>query len=191
VNGGQAAAVRGTWSASIEWLADGLAARFPDLRFVEVRYRVKSWKRLDWCTEDALAAIESAAAERVLLVGFSMGGAVSVRAASHPSVAAVLGLAPWLPDELDVSPLVGRRLDVLHGALDRWLPGIPGVNPSVSRRGFERATRLGVEGTYRLIPGAVHGIALRSRLSGRLLALPRAARWKELAAENVALFRDG
>src|SRR4029079_7315640 len=103
----------------------------------------------------------------------------------------VLGLAPWLPDELDVSPLVGRRLDVLHGALDRSPPGDPRVNPSVSRRGFERATRLGVEGTYRLIPGAVHGIALRSLLSGRLLALPRAARWKELAAENVALFRDG
>jgi pimeloyl-ACP methyl ester carboxylesterase len=190
VNGGQAAAVPGTWSASIEWLVDGLAARFPDLRFVEVRYRVKSWKRLDWCVEDALAAIDSAGAERVLLVGFSMGGAVSVRAASHPSVAGVLGLAPWLPDELDVSPLLGRRLDVLHGALDRWLPGIPGVSPSISRRGFERATRLGVEGTYRLIPGAVHGIALRSRLSGRLLALPRAARWKELTGDHVARFRD-
>jgi pimeloyl-ACP methyl ester carboxylesterase len=190
VNGGQAAAVPGTWSASIEWLVDGLAARFRDLRFVEVRYRVKSWKRLDWCVEDALAAIESAGAERVLLVGFSMGGAVSVRAASHPSVAGVLGLAPWLPDEIDVSPLRGRRLDVLHGALDRWLPGIPGVSPSISRRGFERATRLGAEGTYRLIPGAVHGIALRSRLSGRLFALPRAARWKELAGDHVARFRD-
>jgi pimeloyl-ACP methyl ester carboxylesterase len=190
VNGGQAAPVPGTWSASIEWLVDGLAARFPDLRFVEVRYRVKSWKRLDWCVEDAVAAIEGAAAERVLLVGFSMGGAVSVRAASHPSVAGVLGLAPWLPDELDVSPLVGRRLDVLHGALDRWLPGIPGVSPSISRRGFERATRLGVDGTYRLIPGAVHGIALRSRLSGRLLVLPRAARWKELAGDHVARFCD-
>ena len=46
-NGGQAAAVPGTWSASIEWLVDGLAARFPDLRFVEVRYRVESWTRLD------------------------------------------------------------------------------------------------------------------------------------------------
>jgi len=190
VNGGQAAAVRGTWSASIEWLADGLAARFPDLRFVEVRYRVKSWKRLDWCVDDALAAIGVAAAERVLLVGFSMGGAVSVRAAAHPSVTGVLGLAPWLPDELDVSPLVGRRLDVLHGALDRWLPGIPGVSPSSSRRGFERATRLGVEGTYTLIPGAVHGIAVRNRRSGRLLALPRAARWKELVEARVARFRD-
>ena len=190
-NGGQAAAVPGTWSASIEWLVHGLAVRFPDLRFVEVRYRVKSWKRLDWCVEDALAAIEIAEAERVLLVGFSMGGAVSVRAAAHPLVTGLLGLAPWLPDELDVSPLVGRRLDVLHGALDRWLPGIPGVSPSISRRGFERATRLGVEGTYTLIPGAVHGIALRSRRSGKPFALPRASRWRELAAEHVERFRDG
>lgn len=190
-NGGQAAEVAGTWSASIEWLVAGLAPQFPDLRFVEVRYRVKSWKRLDWCVEDAVAAIEGSGAERVLLVGFSMGGAVSVRAAAHSSVAAVLGLAPWLPDELDVSPLVGRRLDVLHGALDRWLPGIPGVNPSISRRGFDRARRLGVEGTYTMIPGAVHGIALRSRRPSRLVALPRAGRWKELAAEHVARFRYG
>ena len=190
-NGGQAAEVPGTWSASIEWLVDNLAPRFPDLRFVEVRYRVKSWKRLEWCVDDALAAIETTRAERVLLVGFSMGGAVSVRAAAHPSVTGVLGLAPWLPDELDVSPLVGRRLDVLHGALDRWLPGIPGVNPSISRRGFERARRLGVDGTYAVIPGAVHGIALRNRRSGKLVALPRAARWEELAAEHVARFQSG
>jgi pimeloyl-ACP methyl ester carboxylesterase len=189
-NGGQAAEVPGTWSASIEWLVERLAPRFADLRFVEVRYRVKSWKRLESCVEDLLAAIETAAAERVLLVGFSMGGAVSVRAAAHPSVTGVLGLAPWLPDALDISPLVGRRLDVLHGALDRWLPGIPGVNPSISRRGFERARRLGVEGTYTMISGAVHGLALRSRRSGRLVALPRAGRWTELAAEHVARFRD-
>jgi pimeloyl-ACP methyl ester carboxylesterase len=189
-NGGRAAEVPGTWSASIEWLVGSLAPRFPDVRFVEVRYRVRSWKRLDWCVEDALAAIEATGSGRVLLVGFSMGGAVSVRAARHPSVGGVLGLAPWLPDQLDVAPLVGRRLDVLHGALDRWLPGVPGVNPSVSRRGFERARRLGVEGTYTLIPGAVHGLALRSP-TGRILTLPRAARWDELAAVHVARFRDG
>ncbi len=180
----------GTWSASIEWLVGRLALRFPDLRFVEVRYRVKSWKRLDWCVEDAVAAIEATGAERVLLVGFSMGGAVSVRAASDPSVAGVLGLAPWLPDQLDLAPLAGRRLDVVHGALDRWLPGIPGVSPSLSRRGFERAKGLGVEGTYTVIAGAVHGMALR-RPGGRLVTLPRAARWEELAAACVARFRDG
>ena len=125
-------------------------ARAPvsDLRFAEVRYRVKSWNRLDLCVEDVLAAIGASRAQRVLLMGFSMGGAVSVRAAAHPAVVEVLGLAPWLPDELDLAPLRGRRLDVLHGALDRWLPGIPGVSPALSRRGYERARALGVDGSY-------------------------------------------
>jgi hypothetical protein len=35
----------------------------------------------------------------------------------------------------------------------------------------------------------VHGIALRTR-AGRLVRLPRAARWVELAAEEVARVRD-
>jgi dienelactone hydrolase len=163
--------------------------RFPELRFAEVRYRVRAWKRLDLCVEDALAAIDVTGGERTLLVGFSMGGAVSVRAAAHESVVGVLGLAPWLPDQLELTPLRGRRLAIVHGALDRWLPGVPGVSPSLSRRGYERARRLGVDGSYTLIPGAVHGIALRTR-SGRLVRLPRAARWVELAAEEVARFRD-
>ena len=189
-NGGRSAEVPGTWSASIEWLVGRLAPLFPDLRFAELRYRVKSWKRLDLCVEDALAAIEASGAERVLLMGFSMGGAVAVRAAAHPAVAGVLGLAPWLPDQLDLAPLRGRRLDVLHGALDRWLPGIPGVSPSSSRRGYERARRLGVDGSYTVIPRAVHGIALRSPW-GALVTLPRAGRWAELAAAEVGRFRAG
>lgn len=184
-NGGQPRELEGTWSASIEWLVRGLVPSFPGLRFVELRYRVRSWRRLDLCVEDLLAAIDASGAERTLLMGFSMGGAVSVRAAAHPSVTAVLGLAPWLPDELDLSPLRGRRLDVLHGALDRSLPGIPGVSPSLSRRGFERARRLQVEGSYTLIHGAVHAIALRSPWR-RLLPLPRASRWLELARQRIA-----
>jgi pimeloyl-ACP methyl ester carboxylesterase len=187
-NGGQAAQVPGTWSASIEWLVRRLAPAFADLRFAEVRYRVKSWKRLDLCVEDAVAAVVAAGAERTLLLGFSMGGAVCVRAAAHPGVVGVVGLAPWLPDQLDLAPLRGRRLDVLHGALDRWFPGIPGVSPSVSRRGYERARKMGVEGSYALIPGALHGLALRAP-SGRLVTLPRAARWAELVAEHVSRFR--
>ena len=121
-------------------------------------------------------------------MGFSMGGAVSVRAAAHPAVVGVLGLAPWLPDELDLAPLRGRGLDVLHGALDRWLPGIPGVSPALSRRGYERARALGVDGSYTLIPRAVHAVALRSP-SGRLVPLPRAASWSELAAARIFDFR--
>ena len=188
VNGGQGAEVPGTWSASIEWLVSRLAPAFPSLRFAEVRYRIKSWKRLDLCIEDTLAAVESTGARRTLLVGFSMGGAVAVAAAAHPSVTGVLGLAPWLPDKLDLTTLRGRRLAVLHGALDRWLPGIPGVSPASSRVGFDRARRLGVEGSYEVIPGAVHGTALRAPW-GALVPLPRAGRWAELAAAEVRAFQ--
>jgi pimeloyl-ACP methyl ester carboxylesterase len=187
VNGGQAAEVPGTWSASLEWLVARLAPSYPDLRFAEVRYRVKSWRRLDECVEDAVAGVEATGGEPTLLVGFSMGGAVAVRAAAHASVVGVVGLAPWLPDQLELTPLLGRRLAVIHGALDRWLPGIPGVSPASSRRGFERARGLGVEATYTVIPGAVHGLALRGR-SGRLVRLPRAGRWAELVSAEVERF---
>jgi dienelactone hydrolase len=187
VNGGQASEVEGTWSATLEWLVQRLAPRFPSLTFAEVRYRIKSWRRLDLCVEDARAAIDAVAAPRTLLLGFSMGGAVAVSAADEPSVERVLGLAPWLPDRLSVKPLRGRRLDVLHGSLDRRLPGIPGVSPALSRRGFDKARALGVEGTYELIPGALHGIALRAR-NGRPVPLPRAHAWARRVAAQLATF---
>ena len=183
-NGGQAAEVEGTWSATLEWLVGRLARRFPALAFAEVRYRIKSWKRLDLCEEDLRAAVAEVGAPRTLLAGFSMGGAVASLAADAPGVEGVLGLAPWLPDRLDLGRLVGRRLDVLHGTLDRWLPGVPGVSPVLSRRGFDRAAALGVPGTYELIPGAVHGAALRAPW-GALVPLPRAGAWANRAAAVV------
>ncbi len=82
VNGGQASEVEGTWSASLEWLVRQLAPQFPELGFAEVRYRIKSWKRLDSCVADARAAVEATAAPRTLLLGFSMGGAVAAQAAA-------------------------------------------------------------------------------------------------------------
>ncbi len=187
VNGGQAGEAEGTWSASLEWLVRRVAPGLPRLRFGEVRYRIKSWKRLDWCVEDALAAIEAAGAARTLLLGFSMGGAVAAQAAAHDSVETVLGLAPWLPDRVPLDGLRGRRLRVLHGSLDRWLPGVPGVSPSSSRRGFERARALGVEGEYTLVPYALHGIAVRA--GGRPLPLPRAGAWARLVAAELERFQ--
>jgi pimeloyl-ACP methyl ester carboxylesterase len=184
VNGGQASEVEGTWSASLEWLVRRLAPRFPEVVFAEVRYRIKSWKRLDDCVADARAAVREAGAGRTLLLGFSMGGAVSISAADEPTVTGVLGLAPWIPERLSLEPLRGKRLDVLHGSLDRWLPGIPGVSASSSRRGFERARALGVDGTYALIPGALHGIALRAP-HGRPIPLPRAREWERRVAAQL------
>jgi pimeloyl-ACP methyl ester carboxylesterase len=176
-----------TWSASLEWLVRRLAPQFPELAFAEVRYRIKSWNRLDWCVEDARAAIAQVGAQRTLLLGFSMGGAVGVRTADDPSVETLLGLAPWLPEQLSLEPLRGKRLRVLHGSLDRALPGIPGVAPALARHGFERALALGAEGEYTLVRGGLHGVAVRAP-SGRLVALPRASKWAALVAEELTAF---
>jgi pimeloyl-ACP methyl ester carboxylesterase len=188
VNGGQAAAVEGTWSASLEWLVAHVAPRFPELRFAEVKYRIKSWNHFDSCLEDARSAIERIDAERTLLLGFSMGGAVAISVADDPRVEGVLGLAPWIPDRLSVEPLRGRRLDVIHGSLDRSFPGIPGVSPANSRIGFERAQALGVPGTYTLVRGALHAIALRA---WRPLPLPRAQTWARHVETHLAAFVTG
>ena len=192
VNGGTSREIAGTWSASLEWLVGRLAPRFPGLGLAEVRYRIKSWRRLDMCVEDAVSAIDAAVgagAREVALLAFSMGGAVSLGAAGHPAVSTVIGLAPWMPDRLPVSELDGRRLAVFHGGLDRWLPGIPGVHPRSSRRGFERASERGVEATYTLIPGALHGVAVRAPWGG-VLPLPRASRWADLVGGELERFQD-
>ncbi|MBA3736661.1 MAG: alpha/beta fold hydrolase [Actinobacteria bacterium] len=189
VNGGQAREVEGTWSASIEWLVRRLAPDFPELGFAEVRYRVKSWKRMDWCVADAIAAVKETEAPRTLLLGFSMGGAVAIQAAAEPAVDAVLGLAPWIPERLSLETLRGKRFDVIHGSLDRWLPGIPGVSTASSRRGYERARALGVDGEYSLVPGALHGIALRAG-DHRLVPLPRAGAWARRVAAQLERFQE-
>ncbi len=188
VNGGQGTEAEGTWSASLEWLVTQLAPRFPALAFAEVRYRIKSWKRLDWCVEDARAALDAVGAHRTLLLGFSMGGAVAAQVADEPSVEALVGLAPWFPDRIPLDRLRGRRLAVFHGSFDRWLPGIPGVSPASSRRGFDRARALGVEGDYTLIRGGLHGVALRARRS-RTIPLPRAHAWARHVADELERFQ--
>ncbi len=190
VNGGQRKHVAGTWSASLEWLVDRLAPGFPELRFAEVRYRVKSWQLLDRCIEDAREAIDAVGASRTLLLGFSMGGAVSSAVADEPSVVGVLGLAPWLPERLPLTALRGKRLRVVHGSLDRAVPGIPGVSARSSRAGFERALALGAEGEYTELRGAVHGVALRAP-TGKPVALPRAGAWLRACTDEVVRFAAG
>ena len=187
LGGGRAREVEGTWGGSIEWLVRELSPGFPELAFAEVRYRIRSWRRVDWCVEDARAAIVESASERTLLLGFSMGCAVAIAAAGERSVRGVLGLAPWIPEELDVAPVADKSLVVLHGSLDRPLPGVPGVSPAISRRGFERATAAGASGSYTIIPGALHGVALRRR-GGGLLPLPRARRWASLVESELRRF---
>lgn len=192
VNGGTAAAVPGTWSASVEWLVRGLAGRIPALHFLEVRYRIKSWQRLDLCVEDGRAALEAAreaGAERIALLAFSMGGAVAVRACVSETQGAlplVVGLNPWLPPQLDLAPLEGRRLAIAHGSLDAPLPGVPGVKPSMSAAAAARARALGAEVSRDVVLG-FHAVALRRR-SGALLALPGAGRYRDFVAGELERF---
>lgn len=190
VNGGGRAEVAGTWSASVEWLVEHLAPRFPRLRFGEVRYRVKSWRRLDLCVEDGLAALTELDPRRTLMLGFSMGGAVSVRLARESTVTSVVALAPWLPERLDLAALEGKRLAILHGGLDSPLPGIPGVTAKSSRRAFDRARALGVDATYTLIRGALHGVAVRTPSGTGTIPLPRARTWLEHVSAEVERFHE-
>ncbi len=190
VNGGTAAEVPGTWSASLEWLVKRLAGRFPGLGFLEVKYRVKSWRRLDLCVEDghaAIAAAREAGAEELALLAFSMGGAVAVRNAAQHGVRVVVGVNPWLPPALELEPLVGRRLAIVHGALDAPLPGIPGVKPSMSKSAYERALALGIDAERRVVPRGLHAVALRRR-GGGLVPLPGARRYGELVGDELERF---
>ncbi len=189
VDGGTAAETPGTWSASIEWLVRRLAGRFPELSFLEVRYRVKSWRRLELCVEDGAAAVTAAehtGARELALLAFSMGGAVAVQNAAAPAVRLVIGVNPWLPPQLELEPLRGRRLAIIHGSLDAPLPGIPGVKPSMSRHAAERASALGVEVERQVVP-SFHAIALRGR-GGAPFALPGSRRVAELVSDELENF---
>ena len=146
VNGGTGTSCPATGAPRSNGWSSAWPREHPAIAFHEVRYRVKSWKHLDSCLEDAEAALDAAAdpgGRRTLLLGFSMGGAVSIGVAGHPSVSTVVGLAPWIPARLDVGGMRGRRLAVIQGSLDGWIPGIPGVSPRSSRAASSASTTWG------------------------------------------------
>jgi dienelactone hydrolase len=178
----------GTWSATSEWLARRIAREHPDWSVAEVRHRAGSRPRLAAAVEDGHAAICALAAmgrPPGALVGFSLGGRVAVALAGAESVRSVVGLAAWLPDGVDLRPLVGRRLHLAHGTLDRTLPGVPGISPRISEAAAARAEALGVPTELTMIAGGVHGVAARGRFTG-LLPLPRAGRWARMVMDAVA-----
>ncbi len=157
----------------------------PGLAFYEVRYRIRSWKRLEMCIEDARAALDvvagAGASGAVALLGYSMGGAVSLAVAGDPAVTTFIGLAPWLPEEIGVEGLAGRRVAVVHGSID----GRPfGVSPRQSRRGVERMRARGIEASYALVRGGLHALALPGP-GDALIPLPRAAEWARLVGAEL------
>lgn len=174
LDGGIRRAASGVWGPTPQIVADRLAPELPGLRLIELRYRVRSYRRLDLCTEDARAAVALAGGAPLALVGYSMGGAVAIGIADAPGVVSVTGIAPWVPGHLDLTRLRGRRVLITHGTLDADTV-FPGVSRSHSRGAWARMRSLGVEAEYVTIPWATHGLALRAPWG--LVPLPRCREW--------------
>ena len=119
--------------------------------------------------------------------------AVRFRCGSAPTIlySGVLALAPWLPEQLDLSPLEGKRLAIVHGTLDGPLPGIPGVTAKSSRHAYERAVAQGIDASYTLVRGGLHhGAAVPLSLgpNGGPAASPGVARRDR---DELARFEEG
>lgn len=86
------------------------------------RFRVRGWNGAQASPvgdlTEALDAIAASGPVPVVLIGHSMGARAAVRAAGHPAVSAVAGLAPWLPAGEPVDQLAGRRVLLVHGTAD-------------------------------------------------------------------------
>jgi predicted esterase len=132
-----------------------------------LRYELRGWNGAQMSpVADALWALEEIRRRHddvpVALVGHSMGGRTAMRVAADPSVVAIVGLAPWLPDGEPVDSLAGRRALVLHGTLDRV------TSAAASRRFSERARAVGATVDYVAMRGETHAMVLRARTWHRL-----------------------
>ncbi|MCW2971979.1 MAG: hypothetical protein JWN72_252 [Thermoleophilia bacterium] len=187
--GGTGGARAGRWSSNMAYLAPRLRrALGADTRIVELRWGNSSWRTPrpafadlgHALTHEALTAPDD---RRVVLVGFSMGGAACLANAAAPGVVGLVGIAPWLPGELPIAALRGRRLRIVHGTLDGELPLVPGLRSTSARSAVERARAAGVDASFTEVAGALHGLALPV---GPLLApMPRARSYAQRVTASV------
>lgn len=101
---------------------------------------------------------------RVLVAGHSMGARAALRAAGHPAVCAVAGLAPWLPPGEPTGQLAGRRVLLAHGSADT-------------------VTRPGDTWAYAEHARAVASVTALEIRGGDHAMLRRAGLWHAIAAE--------
>ena len=178
----------GTWSSTSELLATELAPRFPGLAFVEVRYRIKTWHALDSCMADGRAALDLVARPS-LLVGFSMGGAVSIGIASHSDCD-----RRARPGAVDPRAAVARRAPrKAPRRAPRLLGPLPARDPRRQRGELEaRASsarrRSASRARTRSSPAASTAPRVRRR-SGAIQRLPRAGAWVDGVGQHLARFQ--
>ena len=133
------------------------------------RFGVRGWNGTQASpVGDLNQALDAIAAELgpvpVVLVGHSMGARAAVRAAGHPAVAAVAGLAPWLPPGEPAGHLVGRSLLLVHGTSD-------GITSPEETWAFVERARAVTEVAAVEVRGGDHPMLRRARL------------WHAIAAE--------
>ena len=88
------------------------------------RFRLRGWNgELASPVADLSHWLDEAAEQfgpvPIVLIGHSMGARAALRAAGHPQVTAVAGLAPWLPPGEPVGQLAGTRVLLAHGDQDQ------------------------------------------------------------------------
>jgi|SRR5579872_494682 len=105
---------------------------------------------------------------RVVLAGHSMGARAAFRAAGHPAVCAVAGLAPWLPPGEPLGQLAGRRVLLAHGSADT-------------------VTRPGDTWAYAVRAREVTSVTTLEIRGGDHAMLRRASLWHAIAAEFARL----
>ena len=135
------------------------------------RFRVRGWNGAQVSpVGDLNRELNAIAAEfgpvPVVLVGHSMGARAAVRAAGHPAVSAVAGLAPWLPPGEPVVQLAGRTVLLAHGTSD-------GITSPAETWAFAKRARKVADVAIVEVRGADHAMLRRARL------------WHAIAAEFV------
>jgi len=159
------------------------------------RFRVRGWNGAQASPvgdlNEALDAIEAEfGSVPVVLVGHSMGARAAVRAAGHPAVSAVAGLAPWLPPGEPAGQLAGRRVLLAHGTADSI------TSPAETWAFLERARAItdvaAVEvrdGDHPMLRRARLWHAIAAEFARAALALPPADRALEAALTATAVPR--
>jgi dienelactone hydrolase len=127
-----------------------------------LQYRDRGWNDKGSQVDDALWALEQIQAEHpgapVYLVGHSLGGRTAIAAGGHPSVKAIMALAPWLPGTEGVDHLRGVPVLIAHGTRDKW------VSPNYSLNFAIRAQRAGMDVSRVEVVGVGHGMLRRISL---------------------------
>jgi alpha-beta hydrolase superfamily lysophospholipase len=143
-----------------------------------MRYRSRGWNEPHAHPVEDVRWALSLLSERhpgvpVVLVGHSMGGRSALRAAGHPNVRGVVGLAPWLPPGEPIDQLAGRDVAIMHGDRDRTTRAVDSLAFVARARAVARSV------AFEVVNGGGHAM------------VRHAGRWHERTATFVRIIVDG